>query len=83
MIERTCKVSLDIVMINHTQSHETADQSFIVPLELTRPPRLSFSLNTIIKLYVGHLSDRAGRVVEPGNAQTSCHVIFVSGRRSC
>lgn len=29
------------------------------------------------------LSDGAGRVAQPGNAQTSCHVIFVSGRSSC
>lgn len=71
MIERTCNVSLDIVMINHTQSHETADQRSIVALGLARAPRLSFSLNTIIKLYLGHLSDRAAR--RRTNVM-SCHI---------
>lgn len=84
MTEQTCEVSLDIIIINHVQSHETADRRFI-PSELARPPGVLhvFPLNVIIKLYLGHLNDRADRLVEPGNEQTSRPVIFLPGRGSC
>lgn len=48
--------------MSQTRSRAPLDQRLIVPLELARAPRLSFSLNTIFKLYLGHLRDRAGAV---------------------